>query len=146
MIKPVLGSLPPRFVLRFYKDVGTTEHIFWRLNQDELTNIITPVDLTGFTAECQLKTLNPDTCDYTVNAELLTTDLKIENGDVTLKTDPAVAVANAYGVRVDLSKDKTSAFTWDKAVGVIFLISPTATKEALALLEFESMPLSECYC
>jgi hypothetical protein len=146
MIKPVLASIPPRFTLRFYKDAGTTEHIFWRLNQDETTNIITASDLTGYSAECQLKTLDPDTCEYSVNAELLAAELALETGNVTLKTDPAVTVANAYGVRINLPPSITSLFTWDNAVGIIFLISPAAKKEALALIEFETVPLSECYC
>jgi hypothetical protein len=146
MIKPVLGSIPPRFTLRFYKDAGTTEHIFWRLNQDETTNVITPLDLTGYSAECQLKTLNPDTCEFSVNSELLSSELVIENGTVTLKTDPAVSVANAFGVRVNLPPVVTTTFAWDMAVGIIFLISPALKKEALALIEFESVPLSECYC
>lgn len=146
MIKPVLGSIPPRFTLRFYKDAGTTEYIFWRLNQDETTNVITPLDLTGYSAECQLKTLNPDTCEFSVNSELLSSELVIENGTVTLKTDPAVSVANAFGVRVNLPPAVTTNFAWNMAVGIIFLISPALKKEALALIEFESVPLSECYC
>jgi hypothetical protein len=145
MRKYVLGAnSPPRFQLKLNKDFGTTENVFWALEQNEQTGVISPRDLAGYSAECQLKTLDPNTCEFSVNAELLMDELIIETGDVSLKTDPVQTINDCFGVRLNLTAVITKAFLWDKAVGTLSLIRPDLVREPLVIIEFDATP--DCGC
>lgn len=136
---------PPKFTIKLNKLAGTVSQVFWRLNCNEESKTYSAVDLTGYTAECQLKTINPDTCEYDVNAELLT-DFQLVNGTVKLKTMPVTTITGAYGFRLNIPAAVSSLFTWDKSVGVVFIIDTNGVKTPFITLEFQTVKLAECYC
>jgi hypothetical protein len=136
---------PPKFTIKLNKLAGTVSQVFWRINGNEVDGTYSAVDLTGYTAECQLKIKNADDCEFGTDAELLTSFVLVQ-GNVKIKTIPIQTINNAWGFRLNIPPAVSSAFTWDKAVGVVFIVSPDGRREPFITLEFEPVRLAECYC
>jgi hypothetical protein len=105
----------PSINIRF--DKGTTlKPVFYYLSP---TNTV--IDLTDYTARMQVR--------LTVDAATTIWDLTTENAGLSIVTGTATladgtTVANAQGIKLNVTSTQTAAITWEKAVFDIELIEP----------------------